>query len=65
MPKINPFVGLFLAIAAMNVVLFGWQRADMAALEARFEARIVRPGSPLRRTLHRHRGTLHRPGNPH
>ena len=36
MPKINPFITLFFAIAAMNVVLFGWQRADMAALEARF-----------------------------
>ncbi len=41
MPKINPFVGLFLAIAAMNVVLFGWQRADMTALETRIEARFT------------------------
>ncbi len=41
MPKINPLVTLFLAIAAMNVGLFGWQRADMAALETRIEARIV------------------------
>ncbi len=38
MPKVNPFITLFFAIAAMNVVLFGWQRADMAALEARFSA---------------------------
>ncbi len=38
MPKVNPFITLFFAIAAMNVVLFGWQRADMAALEARFAA---------------------------
>ena len=41
MPKVSPFVTLFLAIAAMNVGLFGWQRADMAALETRIEARIV------------------------
>ncbi len=38
MPKVNPFITLFFAIAAMNVVLFGWQRADMAALKARFIA---------------------------
>ena len=38
MPKINPFITLFLAIAAMNIGLFGWQRADMTALEARFAA---------------------------
>ena len=38
MPKINPFITLFFAIAAMNVVLFGWQRADMTALAARFAA---------------------------
>ena len=41
MPKINPFITLFLAIAAMNVVLFGWQRADMAALETRIEERFA------------------------
>ena len=41
MPKINPFVGLFLAIAAMNIGLFGWQRADMTALETRIEARFT------------------------
>ncbi len=41
MPKINPFVGLFLAIAAMNAGLFGWQRADMAALETRIETRFA------------------------
>ena len=41
MPKINPFIGLFLAIAAMNIGLFGWQRADMTALETRIEARIA------------------------
>ena len=40
MPKINPFIGLFLAIAAMNIGLFGWQRADMTALETRIEARF-------------------------
>ena len=42
MPKINPLVTLFLAIAAMNIGLFGWQRADMTALEARIEARFNR-----------------------
>ena len=41
MPKINPFITLFFAIAAMNVVLFGWQRADMAALETRIETRFA------------------------
>ena len=41
MPKINPFVTLFLAIAAINIGLFGWQRADMADLEARIEARLA------------------------
>ena len=41
MPKISPFVTLFLAIAAMNIGLFGWQRADITALETRIEARIV------------------------
>ena len=41
MPKINPLVTLFLAIAAMNVGLFGWQRADMTALETRIEARFA------------------------
>ena len=41
MPKINPFVTLFLAIAAINIGLFGWQRADMADLEARIEARFA------------------------
>ena len=41
MPKINPLVTLFLAIAAMNIGLFGWQRADITALETRIEARIV------------------------
>ena len=41
MPKINPFITLFFAIAAMNVVLFGWQRADMAALETRIEERFA------------------------
>ena len=41
MPKISPFVTLFLAIAAMNVGLFGWQRADMSALETRIEERFT------------------------
>ena len=41
MPKISPLVTLFLAIAAMNAGLFGWQRADMAALETRIEARFI------------------------
>ncbi len=41
MPKISPLVTLFLAIAAMNVGLFGWQRAGMAALETRIETRFA------------------------
>ena len=41
MPKINPFITLFLAIAAMNIGLFGWQRADMTALETRIEERFA------------------------
>ena len=42
MPKLNPFITLFLAIAAMNIGLFGWQRADMSTLETRIEARFNR-----------------------
>ena len=42
MPKINPLVTLFLAIAAMNIGLFGWQQADMTALETRIEERFNR-----------------------
>ncbi len=30
MEKINPFVGLFLAIAALNAGMFVWLRADIA-----------------------------------
>ena len=41
MPKLNPFITLFLAIAAMNIGLFGWQRADMSALETRIEERFT------------------------
>ena len=41
MPKLNPFITLFLAIAAMNIGLFGWQRADMSALETRIEVRFA------------------------
>ena len=41
MPKLNPFITLFLAIAAMNAGLFGWQRADMSALEIRIEERFT------------------------
>ena len=41
MPKLNPFITLFLAIAAMNAGLFGWQRADMSALETRIEERFT------------------------
>ena len=41
MPKLNPFVTLFLAIAAMNIGLFGWQRAGMSTLETRIEVRFA------------------------
>ena len=41
MPQVSPFVKLFLAILAALVVLFGWQRADMAALETRFDERFI------------------------
>ena len=41
MPKLNPLITLFLAIAAMNIGLFGWQRAGMAALETRIEERFT------------------------
>ena len=34
MPKINPFVGLFVAIAALNVSMFMWLRADIAEVRA-------------------------------
>ena len=30
MEKINPFVGLFIAIAALNASMFVWLRADIA-----------------------------------
>ena len=33
--EIAPLVGLFLAMAALNVGLFGWLRADIAALRDR------------------------------
>ena len=40
MEKINPFVGLFLAIAALNAGMFVWLRADIA--EVRGEISEVR-----------------------
>ena len=42
MPQVNPFVKLFLTLLAVLVVLFGWQRADMAALETRLEEHFTR-----------------------
>ncbi len=46
MPQIGPFVKLFLALLVVLVALFGWQRADMAALETRlgehFDERFTR-----------------------
>ena len=42
MPQIGPFVKLFLALLVALLVLFGWQRADMAALETRIEVRFDR-----------------------
>ncbi len=40
MEKINPFVGLFVAIAALNAGMFVWLRADIA--EVRGEIAAVR-----------------------
>ena len=34
MPKIDPFVGLFVAIATLNVGMFMWLRADIAEVRA-------------------------------
>lgn len=42
MPRINPHVGLFVAVAAPMVALFGWLRSDMAAMGARLEERMTR-----------------------
>ncbi len=61
MPKINPLITLFLAIAAINIGLFGWQRADMTALEARFaalEIRIEAGQAELRERMARIEGTV-------
>ena len=45
MPQIGPFMKLFFALLVVLVALFGWLRADMAALETRigerFDERIV------------------------
>lgn len=41
MPRINPHVGLFVAVAVLMVALFGWLRSDVAAMGARLEERIV------------------------
>ena len=41
MPKINPFVGLFLAVATLNVGMFMWLRADIADVETGLRADIA------------------------
>lgn len=41
MPRINPHVGLFVAVAVLMVALFGWLRSDMAAMGARLEDRMA------------------------
>ena len=40
MPQIGPFMKLFFALLVVLVALFGWQRADMAALETRLGERF-------------------------
>ena len=42
MPQIGPFMKLFFALLVVLVALFGWQRADMAALETRLGERFTR-----------------------
>ena len=41
MPKINPFVGLFLAVATLNVGMFMWLRDDIARVETGLRADIA------------------------
>lgn len=42
MPRINPHVGLFVAVAVLMVALFGWLRSDIAAMGARLDERMAR-----------------------
>ena len=41
MPKINPFVGLFVAVATLNIGMFMWLRDDIARVEAGLHADIA------------------------
>ena len=41
MPKINPLVSLFLAIATLNAGMFMWLRADIARVETGLHADIA------------------------
>ena len=41
MPRINPHVGLFVAVAVLMVALFGWLRSDITEMGARLEERMV------------------------
>ena len=45
MPQIGPFMKLFFALLVVLVALFGWQRADMAALETRLGERFIAMGT--------------------
>lgn len=36
--EIDPYIGLFLAIAALNIGLFGWLRADLTRIETGLRA---------------------------
>lgn len=42
MPRINPHVGLFVAVAVLMVALFGWLRSDITEMGARLEERMAR-----------------------
>ena len=41
MPKIDPFVGLFVAIATLNIGMFVWLRDDIARVETGLRADIA------------------------
>ncbi len=59
--KIPPLVGLFLAIATLNIGLAGWLRADMLAGQTELRTRMDRleiGQNELRERMARLEGTL-------
>ena len=46
--EIDPYIGLFLAIAALNIGLFGWLRSDLTRIETDLRADLTRIETDLR-----------------